>query len=263
MSTSIEASHLQRHHVGEPTLFDSLARLVPEHLQAAYYRVLAHTRELSPDDEMLRILEAMGTLALLTRHTPKDIADERERIKDMLDLHRQFASKSQEGMLGYVRLLEQRLKKLPEEIEAGLNAQQISKLLGEGLRQHFAKSGIQGTVDGLQVTAGTLTSTQVKLIRALAELSDSHDGVVAQVERANRRISDTLEDRTRVLDSLLGRFKSDLLRIWIPLISAATLIIGLFVGIQIQGCRDTRTSNARDGRIDTAEREISLVKDSF
>ena len=72
---------------GEPTLFDSLARLVPKDLQTAYYRVLAHTRTLSPDDEMLRILEAMGTLALLTRHTPKDIADERERFQEMFELH--------------------------------------------------------------------------------------------------------------------------------------------------------------------------------
>jgi len=76
---------------GEPTLFDSLARLVPKDLQTAYYRVLAHTRTLSPDDEMLRILEAMGTLALLTRHTPKDIADERERFQEMFELHQQFS----------------------------------------------------------------------------------------------------------------------------------------------------------------------------
>ncbi len=69
---------------GEPTLFDSLAWLVPRELQAAYYRVLAHTRTLSPDDEMLRILEAMGILALLTRHTPKEIAEERKRLQEVL-----------------------------------------------------------------------------------------------------------------------------------------------------------------------------------
>ena len=51
---------------GEPqTLFDELAGLVPEERQAEYYRVIAHTRTLSPNDEMLRILEAMGVLALL------------------------------------------------------------------------------------------------------------------------------------------------------------------------------------------------------
>src|ERR1700685_82920 len=84
---------------GEPTLFDSLARLVPKDLQTAYYRVLAHTRTLSPDDEMLRILEAMGTLALLTRHTPKDIADERERFQEMFELHQQFSEEAQQKTL--------------------------------------------------------------------------------------------------------------------------------------------------------------------
>ena len=52
------------------TLFDELAGLVPAERQAEYYRVIAHTRTLSPNDEMLRILEAMGILALLTRETP-------------------------------------------------------------------------------------------------------------------------------------------------------------------------------------------------
>ena len=66
MSTAPITSHLAIVTAGEPTLFASLARLVPEELQAEYYRVLAHTRTLSPDDEMLRILEAMGILALLS-----------------------------------------------------------------------------------------------------------------------------------------------------------------------------------------------------
>lgn len=48
------------------TLFDELAGLVPAERQAEYYRVIAHTRTLSPNDEVLRILEAMGILALLT-----------------------------------------------------------------------------------------------------------------------------------------------------------------------------------------------------
>jgi len=61
MSTKPETPNLAIVAEGESTLFDSLARLVPEELQTAYYRVLAHTRNLSPDDEMLRILEAMGS----------------------------------------------------------------------------------------------------------------------------------------------------------------------------------------------------------
>jgi hypothetical protein len=224
---------------GEPTLFDSLARLVPEELQTAYYRVLAHTRTLSPDDEMLRILEAMGILALLTRHTPKDIADERERFQEMLDLHRQFSNEAQQKMLGYVHELESRIARLPGEIEAGLDPKQIAKMLGESLRQHFLQSGVPDTVKALQGTSTAMTSAQKELSTALRNLSDSHGGIVAQVEYANNRLTYSLESRAKTVDTLLHEWKSDLLRIWIPLIAGAAMLVGLFGGIEIQGCRDS------------------------
>jgi CRP-like cAMP-binding protein len=138
---------------GEPTMFDALARLVPNELQTAYYRVLAHTRTLSPDDEMLRILEAMGILALLIRHTPKDIADERERFQKLLALHRQYSDEAQRKVLGYVRELEARIADLPGEIEGGLNPKEIAKMLGESLRQHFLQCGVPATVKALQPSA--------------------------------------------------------------------------------------------------------------
>jgi hypothetical protein len=224
---------------GEPTLFDSLARLVPDELQTAYYRVLAHTRTLSPDDEMLRILEAMGILALLTRHTPKDIADERERFQELLELHRQFSDEAQQKMLGYVRELEARISDLPREIKGGLDPQQIAKILGESLRQHFIQSGISETVKGLQATTAVMTSSQKELTTALHNLSDSHGGVAAQVEYANNRIEHSLERRAKTLDALLHEWKSDLLRIWIPLAVGAAMLVGLFGGMGIQGWRDS------------------------
>jgi hypothetical protein len=224
---------------GEPTLFDSLARLVPEELQTAYYRVLAHTRTLSPDDEMLRILEAMGILALLTRHTPKDIADERERFQELLELHRQFSDEAQQKMLGYVHELESRIARLPGEIEAGLDPKQIAKMLCESLRQHFLQSGVPDTVKALQGTITAMTSAQKELSTALRNLSDSHGGIVAQVEYANNRLTYSLESRAKTVDTLLHEWKSDLLRIWIPLIAGAAMLVGLFGGIEIQGCRDS------------------------
>jgi len=223
---------------GEPTMFDSLARLVPDELQAAYYRVLAHTRTLSPDDEMLRILEAMGILALLTRHMPKDIADERERLQELLQAHQHFSEQAQQNMLGYVHELESRLADLPGEIEAGLDPKQIAKMLGESLRQHFLHFGVQDTVSALQTTGAAMTGAQKELSAALRTLSDSHGGVVAQVERANNRIEYSLESRAKTMDALLHEWKSDLLRIWIPMVAGACMLIGLFGGMEIQGCRD-------------------------
>jgi predicted secreted protein len=238
MSAPSTPQNLEIDLVGEPTMFDSLARLVPDELQAAYYRVLAHTRTLSPDDEMLRILEAMGILALLTRHTPKDIADERERLQELLEAHQQHSEQAQQNMLGYVHELESRLAELPGEIEAGLDPKQIAKMLGESLRQHFLRSGVQDTVSALQTTSAAMTGAQKELSAALRTLSDSHGGVVAQVERANNRIEYSLESRAKTMDALLHEWKSDLLRIWIPMVAGACMLIGQFGGMEIQGCRD-------------------------
>ena len=224
---------------GEPTLFDSLARLVPKELHTAYYRVLAHTHTLGPDDEMLRILEAMGVLALLTRHTPKEIADERERFQEMLDLHRKFSAETQQKTLSYVHQLESRLTELPSEIEAGLDPQKIAKLLGESLRQHFVKSGMPDALQTLQTTTAAMTGAQKDLTTALRNLSDPHGSVVAQIESANSRLTYSLESRAKTVDAVLRELKNDVLRIWVPLVAGATLLIGLIAGIGIQSWRDS------------------------
>jgi hypothetical protein len=224
---------------GEPTLFDSLARLVPEELQAAYYRVLAHTRTLSPDDEMLRILEAMGILALLTRHTPKDIADERERFQEMFSIHEQLSVDAQRKMLAYVRELDSRISALPSGIEASIDPKRIAKLLGESLRQHFLQTGIPATTKGLQATGEALANAQKELSTTLRNLLDSQNGVIAQVDSANRRLTYSLEHRANTVDELLHELRSDVLHIWIPLIVGASLLIGLLSGMGIQGCRDS------------------------
>jgi hypothetical protein len=238
MSTVPVTSKLAIVTAGEPTLFDSLARLVPDELQTAYYRVLAHTRTLSPDDEMLRILEAMGILALVTRHTPKDIADERERFQEILELHRRSSDEAQQKMREYLRALESRILALPSEIRTGLDPKEIARLLGESLRQQFLHSGVPDTVKALQATSAAMTSAQRELSTALRGLSDSQGGVLAQVERANNRLEYSLERRAKTFDALLHEWKSDLLRIWIPLIAGAAMLIGLFGGMEIQGCRD-------------------------
>ena len=239
MSVAPVASKVAVISAGEPTLFDSLARLVPEELQTAYYRVLAHTHTLSPDDEMLRILEAMGILALLTRHTPKDIADERELFQEMFDLHQQLSDETREKMLGYVQELDSRISGLPSKLEASLDPKQIAKLLGESLRQNFLKSGIPATAEGLQADSAAMTRVQQELSSALRKLSDSQSGMIAQVESANSRLTYSLESRAKTIDALLHEWKSDLLRIWIPLVAGAAMLIGLFGGIEIQGCRDS------------------------
>jgi hypothetical protein len=149
------------------------------------------------------------------------------------------SDESHQKMLEYVHFIEGRLAGLPSEIEVGLDPQQIAKILGESLRQHFVQSGVPDTVAGLQATSTAMGNVQKQLISALRDLTDRDSGVAAKVESANRHVVLTLERRTKALDELLHEFKTDLLRIWIPLATGATMLIGLFAGMEIQGCRDS------------------------
>jgi hypothetical protein len=53
-----------------------------------------------------------------------------------------------------------------------------------------------------------------------------------------------LENRAKAVDALLHEVRSDLLRLWIPLIAGATLLIGLFGGMGIQRWRDSGPTTA-------------------
>jgi hypothetical protein len=75
-----------------------------------------------------------------------------------------------------------------------------------------------------------------------SNLTDSHGGAVALIDYANDRIARSMESRVNTLDALLHEWKSDLLRIWIPLITGVAMLLGLFGGMEIQGCRDAATT---------------------
>ncbi|WP_263349698.1 hypothetical protein [Acidicapsa acidisoli] len=228
----------------EPTLFDSLARLVPVDLQAAYYRVLAHTRELSPDDEMLRILEAMGVLALLTRGTPLAMAEERERMEKVLAHYEHCAQETQEKMLTHRNGLEARIALLPKEVERSLNPSELARFLGESLRQQFLQTGLPKTAEALQASTEMMVGAQEILSAAIDKLCDHRYGVLAQVESANRLFGHSLERWAKKIDDLLLEVRHDILRTWIPMICAATLVVGLVCGAGIQSWRDTQSSDA-------------------
>jgi hypothetical protein len=131
MSADQELLNLAGAESESQTLFDELAGLVPAERLAEYYRVIAHTRTLGPNDEMLRLLEAMGLLALLTRETPAEIAAERKSLQKILESSASQANVVEKRMAGYASHPESRLAQLPKELETGLDPPRIAKLLGE------------------------------------------------------------------------------------------------------------------------------------
>jgi hypothetical protein len=212
------------------TLFDELARLVPSERQAEYYRVIAHTRTLGPNDEMLRLLEAMGLLALLTRETPAEIAAERKSLQKILESSASQANVVEKRMAGYASHLESRLAQLPKELETGLDPPRIAKLLGESLRQCFQQSGLPDTARALDQSCSEMNSVQTQLVNVLREVAHPDIGVIAKVRSANESLFRSMTARAQQIDDLLGRLEKQVWAIWLPVVASAALALGFFLG---------------------------------
>ena len=221
------------------TLFDELAGLVPEERQTEYYRVMAHTRTLSPNDEMLRILEAMGVLALLTRETPAAIVAERKLLQTILQTSAAQANAVEKRMEVYTSRLESRLAQLPKELEAGLNPPRIAKLLGESLRQSFQRSGLPDTAKALGQSCSEMNSVQMQLVNALREVAHPDVGVAARIRSANDSLLRSVATRAQQMNDFLVRLEKQVWAIWLPIVAASALALGFVLGTWFSSARQS------------------------
>ena len=212
------------------TLFDELAGLVPAERQAEYYRVVAHTRTLSPNDEMLRLLEAMGILALLTRETPVAIAVERKSLQKILENALSKAGEVERRMAAYTSRLESRIAQLPKELETGLDTPRIAKLLGESLRQCFQRSGLPDTARALDQSCSEMSSVQEQLVNVLREVAHPDIGVIARIRSANDSLLRSMATRAQQMDNFLVRLEKQVWAIWLPVVATAALALGFALG---------------------------------
>jgi hypothetical protein len=232
---------------GEPrTLFDELAGLVPEERLTEYYRVIAHTRRLSPNDEMLRILEAMGVVALLTRETPAEIAAERKILRKILEVSATQAGEVEKRMEQYALRLESRISQLPKELETGLDPPRIAKSLGECLRQSFQRSGLPDTTKALSQSCSELNSVQKQLVNVLREVAHPHVGVAARIRNANDSLLRNMAARAQQMDDYFFRLEKQVWAVWLPVVASAALALGLVLGTWFANRRQAprETTNA-------------------
>jgi hypothetical protein len=230
MSTDQELSNPAGAESESQTLFDELAGLVPAKRQAEYYRVIAHTRTLSPNDEMLRVLEAMGILALLTRAAPAEIAAERKSLRKILESAVSQANEVEKRMARYTSHLESRIAQLPKELEEGLDPPRIAKLLGESLRQCFQQSGLPDTTVALAQPCSEMKAVQKQLVYLLYEVGHPEDGVIVKIRSANESLLRSMATRAQQIDDLLGRLEKQIWATWLPIVASAALALGFFLG---------------------------------
>ena len=230
MSTDQELLNVGGVESGNQTLFDELAGLVPAERQAEYYRVIAHTRTLSPNDEILRILEAMGILALLTRETPAEIAAERKSLRKILESAVLQAHEVEKRMARYTSQLELRIEQLPKELQDGLDPPRIAKLLAESLRQCFQQSAFPETAGMLGKSCSEMQAVQKRLVNVLHEVVHPEGGVIAKVQSANESLLRSMTARAQQIDDLLGRLERQVWATWLPVVASAALALGFLLG---------------------------------
>jgi hypothetical protein len=225
------------------TLFDELAGLVPAERQAEYYRVIAHTRTLSPNDEVLRVLEAMGILALLTRETPTAIAAERKSLQEILESALSKAAQVEKRMAEYTSRLESRIAQLPKELETGLDPPRIAKLLGESLRQRFQQSGLPDAARALDQSCAEVNSVQKQLVNVLREVAHPDIGVIAKVRSANDSLLRSMTTRAQQMDDFLVMLEKQVWAIWLPVVASAALALGFALGTWFANVRQASTTS--------------------
>jgi hypothetical protein len=211
------------------TLFDSIARLLPVADREHFFRRMAHLRDLSPNDDMLQIAEAMGFLALLIRQAPPEIANERAKLEALFQDALGTLKHVNDSALAHHRDLERRLENLPAAVALSLSPQNIAALLSESLRQQFQETGLPALAETVAVHTQTLRKATSDFAKAFESFSDPECGATARVHRAMTCVHgdlDSAANRVRALTNALGK---DLRRA-IFLLCTGALVVGFFLG---------------------------------
>jgi len=216
--------------MAEPSLFDAIAKLLPAEQREYFYRRMAHLRQLSPNDEMLQIAEAMGFLALVTRETPAAIAVERQQLEAILQATVAALETAHKNAVAYQQQLESRLAKLPQEIAAGISPETIAAKITEGIRQRWRETGLPVTADAIGAHASTLNTASREFASALWVFADPHNGAVPKVNQALANMNADLRnatDHVRTMMSGLGK------QLWrsVAVLCAGAMAIGVLLGM--------------------------------
>ena len=115
-------------------LFDAIATLLEPGQREYFYQRMLYFRQLRPDDELLRIVEAIGFLALIIRDAPHAVAIEREHLEQLLATHRASVEATAKAARAHQEQLDDRLTRLPADIAAGISPPAIAQAICESLR---------------------------------------------------------------------------------------------------------------------------------
>src|ERR1700722_3127610 len=93
-------------------LFDAIASQLQPGQREHFYQRMLYFKHLRPDDELLRLVEAIGLLAFLIRDAPHAVALESAQMAQLLETSLATMQAAGEAWKAYHRQLESRLTML-------------------------------------------------------------------------------------------------------------------------------------------------------
>jgi hypothetical protein len=176
-------------------LFDAIATLLEPGQREYFYQRMLYFRQLRPEDEILRLVEAIGLLALLIREAPHAVAREREQLAQLLEASLATMHAAGEAWQAHHQQLDDRLTGLPADLAHGISPDAIARAIAESLRQQFVQSGVPATADALTAVSKQLTQATGQFQRAAEQLR-ACTGVEEQARGAMDQMSRSLSNAT-------------------------------------------------------------------
>jgi hypothetical protein len=220
-------------------LFEAIAGLLEPSQREYFYQRMLYFRHLRPEDELLRLVEAIGLLALLIREAPHAVAREREQMAQLLETSLATIRAAGEAGQTYQRQLDERLSTLPADLAEGISPEAIARAITESLRQQFVQSGLPATADALTAISHQLTQATGQFQRAADQLS-ACAGRAEEARRASDQmrtsVATATETARRTLDTVRREFRLECVRsVW--LLCGTAVLFGILLGVVFERWR--------------------------
>ena len=227
-------------------LIESIAKLLDPSQRAYFYERMIYFRHLRPDDELLRLVEAIGFLAVIIRAAPEAVAVERARIEEVLATSLTSLQAVTETAAAYHRALDARLSALPAAIADGISPPAIAHVIAQHLRQQVVQTGLPVTAGALALTTRELSAVLAvaqRTVQSLVPWTDAAMGARQSVEQVRATVVQTTDEAQHALTMLRRQFTADYKQA-LTLVCGAALLLGTLAGVEVQRWRDARADAA-------------------
>ena len=228
-------------------MFDDIAKYVPEEHLPEFWRVIAHLRELKPDDEILRLLQAMGALTFILRDLPAALIDERNAWQAQIDACHADITKIGEETAQHAVAVENKSELLSRNLEyhATLYCEASNRL--EKASQEAVK---QIDVDAM---AERLTaSIEERVIKPFQAIANDFGQKVVLMEKADKQLNASINTHRRI-------------NIW-PLVGGISIgILAFSMGVVMYGLNEIKAADKEvlDAKLGQIQQMAYSNKEAF